>query len=204
MSVKAVFLDRDGVINEFPGNGLYVTKVKDFHFLPGALEALRRLTEAGYEIFIVSNQAGVGKGIYSQHKLDLITKNMMAGIKKAGGKIRKAYLCTHHPQDGCDCRKPGIGSIERGLKLIGKSLKSARHTYFIGDTKSDIEAGKAAGCKTIFVLSGREDRWYAARKWCVKPDYVADDLLDALRIVLPNGKPIPKRYYYRPKPLKKR
>lgn len=204
MSVKAVFLDRDGVINEFPGNGMYVTRVKDFHFLPGALEALRRLTERGFKIFIVSNQAGVGKGVYSQHKLDAITRHMMAGVTKNGGKIRKAYLCTHHPQDGCDCRKPGIGSIERGLRLLGKDLSFARHTYFVGDTKSDIEAGKSAGCKTIFVLSGREDRWYAARKWCVKPDYVAEDLLDALRIIIPDGKPLPKRYFYRPKPLKKR
>ncbi len=198
MALKAVFLDRDGVINRFPGNGLYVTKLKDFHFLPGALEALKALTDDGYEIFIVSNQAGVGKGVYSQHKLDLITRYMMKEIRAAGGRVRKAFFCTHHPKDGCDCRKPGVGSIRRGLAMLNRTIRSAGHTYFIGDTKSDIEAGHNAGCQTVFVLSGREDRWYAARKWVVKPDYIACDLKDALRILIPNGKPLPKRYYYRP------
>jgi len=199
MDVKAVFLDRDGVINEFPGNGMYVTKVKDFHFVPGALEALRRLTDDGHNIFIVSNQAGVGKGIYTKKKLDQITKKMMTEIKKAGGRIKKAFYCIHHPQAGCDCRKPGIGSIERGLKMLGKDLDCARKTYFVGDTKSDIEAGHAAGSKTIFVLSGREDRRYVAQRWRVKPDYIAHNLLDALKIMIPNGKPLPKRYFYKKK-----
>ncbi|MEW5895461.1 MAG: HAD family hydrolase, partial [Candidatus Omnitrophota bacterium] len=196
MGLKAVFLDRDGVINEFPGNGQYVTRVKDFHFLPGVLEGLRILTENGFSIFIVSNQAGVGKGIYSKEKLDQITAKMLNGIEKAGGKITKAFFCIHHPHDGCDCRKPRTGSIEKGLKMIGKTLRWAHNTYFVGDTKSDIEAGKAAGCKTIFVLSGREDRRYAARKWTVKPDYIAHDLLDALKIIIPNGTKLPKRFYY--------
>jgi len=196
MSLKAVFLDRDGVINQFPGNGKYVTRVRDFHFLPGVLEALKILTDQGYHIFIVSNQAGVGKGVYSKAKLDHITRNMLRDINKAGGKIVKAFFCTHHPQAGCDCRKPRTGSIERGLKMIGRDLRSARHTFFVGDTKSDIEAGLKAGCRTIFVLSGREDRRYVARKWDVKPDYIARDLMDALTIIIPNGKPLPKRYYY--------
>ena len=199
MDLKAVFLDRDGVINEFPGNGKYVTKLKDFHFLPGALEALKTLTDHGYEIFIVSNQAGVGRGIYTQKKLDHITRNMLRDVEKAGGKIKKAFFCVHHPQAGCNCRKPNIGSIERGLKMIGKGLSYAKNTFFVGDTKGDIQAGLEAGCKTIFVLSGREDRRYAAQKWCVKPDYIARDLLDALKIIIPNGKPLAKRYFYQGK-----
>ena len=199
MDMKAVFLDRDGVINEFPGNGQYVTKVKDFHFIPGALEAIKRLTDEGYDIFIVSNQAGVGKGVYTKKKLNQITAKMMKEIEKAGGKIKKAFYCTHHPQAGCDCRKPGIGSIELGLNMLGKDLSCARKTYFIGDTKSDIEAGHNAGCKTVFVLSGREDRRYVAQRWQVKPDYIAESLLDALKIIIPNGKPLPKRFFYKTK-----
>ena len=77
LDMKVVFLDRDGVINEFPGNGLYVTKVKDFHFIPGSMEALKVLTDAGYDIFVISNQAGVGKGVYSRRKLDLITARLL-------------------------------------------------------------------------------------------------------------------------------
>lgn len=197
MSLKAVFLDRDGVINQFPGNGKYVTKLNEFHFLPGALEALKILTDNGFDIFIVSNQAGVGKGVYTKKKLDHITKNMLRDIKKAGAKIKKVFYCIHHPYDGCDCRKPRIGSIERGLEMLGKTVRSAKYTYFVGDTKGDIEAGVNAGCKTIFVLSGREDRRYVARKWCIHPDYIANNLLDALRIIIPDGKPLPKRYYYK-------
>ena len=199
MSVKAVFLDRDGVINQFPGNGKYVTKLNEFHFLPGALEAIKTLTDAGYSIFIVSNQAGVGKGVYTKQKLDHITKNMLRDVKKAGGKIRKVFYCIHHPYEGCDCRKPNIGSIEQGLKMLGKTIRSAKDTFFVGDTKSDIEAGLNAGCKTIFVLSGREDRRYVAQKWCVHPDYIANDLLDALKIIMSDGKPLLKRFFYLPR-----
>ncbi len=196
MASKVVFLDRDGVINAFPGNGKYVTKLKEFRFLPGVKDALRKLTEEGFEIFIVSNQAGVGKGVYTQKKLEHITRNMIRDIAKAGGKIRQVFYCIHHPEDGCDCRKPRIGSVQRALEMIDKPLSSAKDAYFVGDTKSDIEAGNEAGCKTIFVLSGREDRRYVAHEWIIKPDYVAEDLMDALRIVIPNGTPIPKRYYY--------
>ena len=199
MIVKAVFLDRDGVINQFPGNGKYVTKLNEFHFLPGALDALKILTNEGYSIFIVSNQAGVGKGVYTKQKLDHITKNMLRDIRKSGGKIKKIFYCIHHPYEGCDCRKPKTGSIECGLKMIGKTMCSAKHTFFVGDTKSDIEAGLNAGCKTIFVLSGREDRRYAARKWCVKPDYSANELMDALKIIISDGRPLPKRYFYKAK-----
>ncbi|HRZ39549.1 MAG TPA: HAD family hydrolase [Candidatus Omnitrophota bacterium] len=198
MAEKIVFLDRDGVINEFPGNGKYVTKVKEFRFLPGTLEALRELTKDGYDIFIVSNQAGVGKGVYTQKKLDHITRNMMRDITRTGGKVRQVFYCVHHPEDGCDCRKPRIGSVQRALEMLGMPLSAAKDAYFIGDTKSDIEAGHVAGCKTIFVLSGREDRRYVAHKWLIRPDYVAQDLKDALRILIPNGTPLPKRYYYNP------
>ncbi|MCR4336899.1 MAG: HAD-IIIA family hydrolase [Candidatus Omnitrophica bacterium] len=181
--MKIVFLDRDGVINEFPGNGNYVTKVKDFHFIPGSIEAIRRLTKAGYTIFIVSNQAGVGKGVYTQKKLDHITRNMVRAVRQAGGNIKKAFYCTHKSDVGCWCRKPGIGSIRRGLALMKKSMTAASKTYFVGDTGIDVQAGHKAGCKTIFVLSGREDRRYI-RKWGVRPDYIAKNLLEASEIIL--------------------
>jgi D-glycero-D-manno-heptose 1,7-bisphosphate phosphatase len=135
MGLKAVFLDRDGVINEFPGNGLYVTRVKDFHFLPGVLDALRILTENGYHIFIVSNQAGVGKGVYTQKKLDLITAKMMKEIEKNGGKITKAFFCTHHPSEGCDCRKPATGSIEKGIGNAGENDQISRGYLLCGRHK---------------------------------------------------------------------
>ncbi len=180
--MQVVFCDRDGVINEFPGNGNYVTRVKDFHFVPGSLEALRLLTEQGYTIFVVSNQAGVGKGIYSQDKLNRITRYMLKHVEKEKGKIKKVFYCTHRSDHGCDCRKPKIGSIIKGLQIVNKKFHHARKTFFVGDTVSDIMAGHRAGCKTIFVLSGRETR-QSIRKWPIKPDYIAKDLLAASKII---------------------
>jgi D-glycero-D-manno-heptose 1,7-bisphosphate phosphatase len=184
--MNVVFLDRDGVINEFPGNGKYVTKVKDFHFIPGALGAISELTARGYEIFIVSNQAGVGKGVYSQKKLDQITRHMLKYVRKVKGRIRRVMYCTHRSDHGCECRKPEIGNIVRGLRVLKKPLHLAEKAYFVGDTEVDIQAGNNAGCKTIFVLSGREDR-RMMREWTAKPDYIAKDLWDASRIILQNG-----------------
>ena len=180
--MKVVFLDRDGVINEFPGNGNYVTKVKDLHFIPRALEALKILTELGYAIFVISNQAGVGKGIYSQDKLNRINRKMIETVKKFGGKIKKVFYCTHTADDGCSCRKPAIGSIRRAMALMNKTIRSARKAFFIGDTEVDIAAGHNAKCQTIFVLSGREDRLYM-RKWKVKPDYIVKDLFGATQLI---------------------
>ncbi len=181
--MKIVFLDRDGVINQFPGNGNYVTKVKEFHFIPGSLEAIRLLTESDFKIFVISNQAGVGKGIYSKAKLQHITRNMLGEVKKSGGKIYKAFYCTHRSDDGCDCRKPAIGSVKKALELMNKKIHLAKKVFFVGDTESDILAGHNAGCKTIFVLSGREDRRHM-RSWKVEPDYIAKDLFEATRIIL--------------------
>ncbi len=180
--LKVVFLDRDGVINEFPGNGNYVTRVKNFHFIPGSLDAIRRLTEAGFTIFVVSNQAGVGKGIYSLDKLNRITKNMMAAVKKAGGRIKKVFYCIHRTEHDCDCRKPEIGSILRAMKAINTSMHHIEHAFFVGDTKVDIQTGHKAGCKTIFVLSGR-DQCRDIRKWPVKPDYIVKNLQAAAQII---------------------
>ncbi len=181
--MKVVFLDRDGVINEFPGNGLYVTKVKDFHFLPRALKALKLLTDAGYHIFVVSNQAGVGKGVFSQDKLNKITASMLKGVNAAGARIDDVFYCTCKSSDACHCRKPRIGNIIKALKSIDKTIDQACCTYFVGDTEGDIKTGKNAGCRTIFTLSGREDKEYMNR-WDVSPDHIVEDLYDAVQLIL--------------------
>ncbi|MDD3374993.1 MAG: HAD family hydrolase [Candidatus Omnitrophica bacterium] len=181
--MKIAFLDRDGVINQFPGFGKYVTKVKDFHFIPGSIEAIVDLTKRGYAIFVVSNQAGVAKGIYSERKLEQINDYMMRHVKKAGGRIKKVFYCRHRSDAGCDCRKPNIGSIERALKIINKESKDAKYAYFVGDDKTDIEAGHNAGCKTILVLSGKNQR-KDAKSWAVQPDFIAQTLSDARKIII--------------------
>jgi len=181
--MKIVFLDRDGVINRFPGNGGYVTKIKDFHFLPGSLKSVNILTQKGFKIFVVSNQAGVNRGIYSQKKLDQITNHMMKHVTKAGGKIRQVFYCIHTPDENCDCRKPRIGSLQRAFKLVGVKPKGPHQSFFVGDAKMDIEAGSAAGCTTILVLSGKESR-QSIRNWTTQPDFIARDLLAATKIMV--------------------
>ena len=180
--MKVVFLDRDGVINEFPGNGNYVTKVKDFHFISGSVEAIHTLTAGGYKLFVISNQAGVGKGVYSLNKLNRINAHMTKHVGRAGGKIRKSFYCTHRSDAGCDCRKPGIGLLKKALKSLNKTISHAQKAFFVGDTEGDIKTGHNAGCKTIFVLSGSENRRYM-RKWEVEPDYIAKDLKAAVEII---------------------
>ena len=179
---KVVFLDRDGVINKFPGDGNYVTRVKDFHFVPGALAAIRRLTRKGFTLFVISNQAGVEKGVYSRAKLAQITRHMMRRVKQAKGSIRKIFYCTHRSDAGCDCRKPRIGSLVAAMQLIKRPVKELSQAFLVGDTKSDIETGFRAGCRTIFVLSGREDR-RRLKKWAVHPDFVTRNLLEAVKII---------------------
>ncbi len=183
--MKLVFLDRDGVINKFPGNGKYVTKVKNFHFIPGSLEAIKNMTDAGYTIFVVSNQAGVGKGVFTQTKLDQITARMLRDIEKSGGKIREVFYSTARSDAGCQDRKPNIGSIRKAVQLLKKDMHVVKNAFFVGDTVTDMATGRNAGCRTIFVLSGRSDR-ERLREKKIKPDYVAKNLLEASKIIL-NG-----------------
>jgi D-glycero-D-manno-heptose 1,7-bisphosphate phosphatase len=186
--MKFVFLDRDGVINEFPGDGLYVTTLKGLRLLPRSLDAIRILTEAGYAIFVISNQAGVGRGIYSKEKLLKINKKLLDGIAKAGGRIKKVYYCTHPSYLGCGCRKPEIENIRKAAMSVGKTIRAIKKSFFVGDTKSDILTGFNAKCKTVLALSGRATR-REVRTWGVKPDFIVKDLLDAVPIILEDRDP---------------
>ncbi|PIP18821.1 MAG: D-glycero-beta-D-manno-heptose-1,7-bisphosphate 7-phosphatase [Candidatus Omnitrophica bacterium CG08_land_8_20_14_0_20_41_16] len=151
--MKVIFLDRDGVINKYPGDGLYVTSLKKFKFLPGVKKAIALLGRAGFKIFVASNQAGVGKGIYSQRALDNITAKMLGDIERSGGRITKVYYCAHRKDAGCNCRKPKPGMLKKAAKEFKFNLKNA---YFVGDTIRDVFTAKNAGCKPILVLSGKE------------------------------------------------
>jgi len=185
--MKIVFLDRDGVINEFPGNGRYVTQCKEFHFIPGSLEALRNLTKQGFTIFVVSNQAGVGKQIFTKKKLNQITKKMLREVRAKGGRIRRVYYSIRRSDEGCTMRKPNIGSIKKAMQTLNKDMRTARKAYFVGDTEADIQTGRNVGCKTIFVLSGREDVVYMRRWDDVEPDFIVKDLLEASKLITGNG-----------------
>jgi D-glycero-D-manno-heptose 1,7-bisphosphate phosphatase len=178
--MKIIFLDRDGVINKYPGDRLYVTSLRKFKFLPRAKQAIALLSKAGCKIFVASNQAGVGKGAYAQKTLDLITLSMLTAIEKAGGRITRVYYCTHRKEAGCVCRKPKPGLLKMAAQEFKFSLKGA---YFIGDTIRDVITAKASGCKSVLVLTGKEK--LANRKnWEASPDFVFKDLLAAAKFLI--------------------
>ncbi|OGX17592.1 MAG: hypothetical protein A3K83_00480 [Omnitrophica WOR_2 bacterium RBG_13_44_8b] len=178
--MRAVFLDRDGVINRYPGDKKYVTSWKEFRFLPGAKSAIARLHKNKFKIFIVSNQAGVGKGLFGQGALDSITRNMLAAIKKARGKIDAAFYCTHTKDENCPCRKPRAGLIDKACKNYPVNIKNS---FFIGDTIRDVITAKTAGCKSILVLCGKE-KLSNRKDWEAQPDFVFKDLLEAAKFIL--------------------
>jgi histidinol-phosphate phosphatase family protein len=178
--MKVIFLDRDGVINKYPGDKLYVTSPKKFRFLPRAKEAIALLGKNGFKIFVVSNQAGVGKGTYSQKTLDAITAKMLADIEKAGGRIDQVYYCTHRKEAGCLCRKPKPGLLKQASREFKFNLKNA---YFIGDTMRDIFTARAAGCRSILVLTGKE-KLADQKNREAKPDLVFKDLLAAAKFII--------------------
>ena len=187
-SDKVIFIDRDGVINKDPGGWTehsYVTRWEDFHFLPGVKEALKRLFENGYDIIMISNQGGVSKKYFSQDSLDEITVKMLQEIDKSGAKIKKVYYCVHQDNDNCDCRKPKAGMFrqaERDLKI------KASGAYFIGDGKTDVDAGKEMGLKTILVLSGKTP-YEDVAQWELKPDHVFKDLSESVEFILKGDRP---------------
>ncbi|MBI1953050.1 MAG: HAD-IIIA family hydrolase [Candidatus Omnitrophica bacterium] len=175
----AVFLDRDGVINVRP-QGRYVTRAEEFEFLPGVLPALRRLTRSGQQIFVVSNQSGVGRKVMSRRALTGVTRKMLRGIERSGGKIRAVYYCTHAPRLACACRKPRTGLL---LKAARRWRLDLARSSVIGDDTVDVAMGRAAGCRTVLVLSGKQTR-ASAKKLPVRPDKIAADLSAAVRWIL--------------------
>ena len=138
-----VFLDRDGVLNLRPPRADYVRTPDQFQWLPGAKEALRLLKQAGYRVVVVSNQAGIGRGIMTESSLDAIHSRMSDQAAQAGGKIDAVYYCPHAWETGCECRKPKAGLLFQAQKDLHLDLT---RTLFIGDDERDQEASEAAGC----------------------------------------------------------
>lgn len=148
----AVILDRDGVLNVRPPRAEYVVSPDDLQWLPGALEALRLLREAGYRVLVVSNQAGIGRGVMSEADLAAVTARMTHDVEAAGGRIDGFYHCPHDWDDGCRCRKPAPGMLFDAQ--LDHDLDLTR-TVFVGDDERDGEAAQRAGCPFEMVEEGR-------------------------------------------------
>jgi len=177
---KIVFLDRDGVINRNPKYLDYIKKPSEFRFLPGAEKGIRMLNDAGFEIFVISNQSGVSKGLFSAKDLKDIDRKMVRGLKKRGAKIRKSYYCIHPAEANCECKKPKTGMLKKAAKNIRPDRKNS---FFVGDTERDIIAGRDFGVKTIAVCSGYYNR-KQMKKWKTRPDFIKEDLLSAAGLIL--------------------
>lgn len=176
----AIFLDRDGVINRYPGDTKYVTSWRKFHFLPNAKKAIALLNTKRYPVIVISNQAGVSKGLYTQGALDEITQRMRAELQKSNASIDRVYYCTHRDEDQCSCRKPKTGLLKRAVKEKGVNPK---RSFFIGDTIRDIDTAKAAGCKSILVLSGKE-KLTNRNNWQTQPDFIFKNLYEAAKFIV--------------------
>jgi len=182
---KYIFLDRDGVINR--DSAAYIKTWAEFEFLPGSLAALEKLTRAGYRIIVITNQSIIGRKWVSRDTLEDIFTRMRMEIETNGGRIHDIFFCPHTPEDGCGCRKPATGLIEKAARVHGIDIPA---TTMVGDSAKDILCARRAGCKAaVLVKTGN----YTAARDILKqenatPDFVATDLHAAVDWLLEGRK----------------
>lgn len=192
MKMRAVFLDRDGVINAYFYNPEFGTvdspaNVEQFDLLPGAAEAIAQFKQMGFLVLVVSNQPGIAKGKFSDALLRDMTQKMEKCVFAKGGRIDAVYYCLHHP-DGrsstyraiCDCRKPAPGLLLQAAEEWNIDLQKS---YTVGDGIVDILAGKSAGTSTVFLSSRKCYVCEELSRRGVHPDYTAADLLVAAELI---------------------
>jgi D-glycero-D-manno-heptose 1,7-bisphosphate phosphatase len=144
-----VILDRDGVINEDSPN--FIKSPREWHPIPGSLEAIARLSQAGHTVAIATNQSGLGRGLLDVATLNAIHRLLEASVGHVGGRIDAIHYCPHVPADLCDCRKPRPGLLREIAERFGTTLEGVPA---IGDSERDLEAARRAGARPILVLTG--------------------------------------------------
>ena len=176
----AVFLDRDGTINEQMG---YINHLSRFVLLPRSAAAIKLLNDAGLKVVVVTNQAGAAQGYYPPSLVQEVHAQMQNLLGTAGARLDAIYACTHGPRDGCDCRKPQPGLILQAAAELNLDLS---RSYLVGDRYNDIETGAKAGVQGILVLTGygRGEYEHFAPTWEIRPVHVAADLLDAAEWII--------------------
>jgi D-glycero-D-manno-heptose 1,7-bisphosphate phosphatase len=168
------------VVNENRAD--YVKSWDEVQFLPGAFQALRRLSATAFRIVLVTNQSPIGRGILTRTEVEAINRRLVGEIEARGGRVDRAYYCPHHPDDGCACRKPQPGMLLQAAQELDLDLAGS---YLVGDAVSDVEAALAAGCLPILVLSGRGRQQQAVLRGRGYPGVlVAEDLTEAVDYIL--------------------
>ncbi len=176
----AVFLDRDGTICEEVG---YLNHVSRFRMFPFAAEALRRLNDEDYAVIIVSNQSGVARGYFPESLVLQVNELMTQKLLEAGAKVDAVYYCPHASSENCSCRKPNTGMLERAAL---EHFIDLQRSFVIGDRYGDIQLARNAKARGVLVRTGYgegELAWHAP-KWPAPPDFVANDLAQAVDWIL--------------------
>ncbi len=183
---RAVFLDRDGTLNEEMG---YINHASRFILFDFTLEAIRLLNKAGFMVFVITNQSGLARGYFDEKLLDEIHKGFLEKARSEEAVIEKIYFCPHH-KDGvvekykkeCNCRKPKPGMLLQAQKDYDLDLKKS---YMIGDRYKDVQFGQANGLKSIMVLTGYGlgEYTYEKKNWLKQPDYICQNVLEAAHII---------------------
>ncbi len=168
---KAIFLDRDGVINYDKG---YVYKIEDFKFVDGIFDVLKAFQEKGYLLFIITNQSGIGRGYYTKEDFEKLTKWMLKELDKKGIKIEKVYFCPHAPEEKCYCRKPSTGMFEEAFKEYPIDKNGS---WMIGDKHTDMEAAVKAGIKNTILIGDCFTKDKNAK-------YIVNDIFDTIRLII--------------------
>ena len=165
---RAVFLDRDGTIME---DANYVGRIEQVTLIPGVQRALKRLRTANFRLFIITNQSGVGRGFFPREAVEQIHAHLDEEFGEVGVQFDRYYVCPHHPEDNCDCRKPKPRFLREAACEYGLDLARC---FMIGDRSSDIQAGINAAVRTVLVLTGAGKETLAKRE--VRPDHVVADI----------------------------
>ena len=173
MSIKVVFLDRDGVINEEVG---YLHKIKDFKFINGVIDSCNYFLSLGYQIIVVTNQSGIGRGLYKEEDFHILNQWMLDNFEQEGVRILDVFFCPHGPDDNCYCRKPKPGLFKDAKEKHDIDMNKS---WMIGDKEADIEAANNAGIsQTILVRSG-----HIIDEDATKSKYILDSIIDIVDVI---------------------
>ena len=153
MSPKFVILDRDGVINYDSDD--FIKSPPEWIPIPGSLEAIARLNQAGYRVVVASNQSGIARGLFNIITLNAIHQKLHAAVRMVGGEIDAIFFCPHAADDNCDCRKPKPGMLQEIGKRFDVSLRGVPN---VGDSLRDLQAGFVSGCAPYLVLTGKGEK----------------------------------------------
>ncbi|MFC1925987.1 D-glycero-beta-D-manno-heptose 1,7-bisphosphate 7-phosphatase [Chloroflexota bacterium] len=175
-SRKAVFLDRDGTIAR---DAPYCHREEDFEILPTVPQGIKLLKEHAFRVIVITNQSGIARGYFTEEILSRIHQKMKDELNRYDTQVDAIYFCPHHPDEGCECRKPKPGLLLQAAEEMDIALQSS---YMVGDNEKDIEAGRAAGCKTVFVTTGPNQE--ISKRQNNTPDYIAENLYEATKWII--------------------